>query len=143
MRPIPHRAHLKFVQQEGWVAKGTARSTTKQGNHERYSLALETGEVLYTRVSHGPGQIDDQQVIQAILHDQLQVSEAEFWACVNRGIRPSRPKAASPTTKGKVLDAKLLGNLIRKVGMTPAEIGELSPQEAIDRWKQYLTAGGQ
>jgi hypothetical protein len=120
MRPIPHRAHLKFVQQEGWLAKGTARSNAKQGDHERYSLALETGEVLYTRVSHGPG----------------------FWACVNRGIRPSRPKAASPAPKGKVLDPKLLGNLIRKVGMTPAEIEQLSPQEAIDRWKQYLIEGG-
>lgn len=138
MRPLPHRAHRTFVETEGWTKKGTARGSAKSGDHDRYNLTLANGDVLTTRVSHGPGQMDDPRVVAAILRDQLAVSGEDFWRCVEKGILPPRPQPVAKPAAGEVLDAKLMRNLIRKVGMTEHEVGELSRAEAVARWQQYL-----
>jgi hypothetical protein len=143
MRPIPHRDHLKFVENEGWTPKGTARGTGKQGDHKRYTLTLATGEVLYTRVSHGGGQIDDPKVVKQILRDQLHVSEEDFWRCVNDGTKPPRPQLEQDRGEGEELDAALVRNLVRRVGLSVEEVGRLTKEEAVQAWQDYLTHGGQ
>jgi len=52
---MPTNAELRtFVDTEGREDKDK-RSGKKTGDHRRYTLVLKTGEVLYTRISHGIG----------------------------------------------------------------------------------------
>lgn len=142
MRPLTHAAHLKFVETEGWTEKGTARGSGRTGDHPRYNLALATGEALTTRVSHGDGQINDPKLIAAILRDQLAVSEDDFWACVEHGTLPSRPHPPTTPPPGEILDATLVRNLIRKVGLREEESAGFTEAEAVRRWEEYLAEGG-
>ena len=141
MSPLPHPAHRKFVETEGWENKGTARGPSKTGDHYRYELVLATGDILTTRVSHGPGQINDPRLVAAILRDQLAVSERDFWRCVDKGVLPPRPQSPSPPAIGEALDAKLVRNLVRKVGLSEADIVKLTKAEAIQRWQEHLRGG--
>lgn len=141
MRPIPHRAHKKFVETEGWEKKGKSGSSRETGDHYRYTLTLATGDVLYTRVSHGAGQLDDPNLIAAVLREELQVTEKQFWACVNRGTIPPRPKLLQTDSSVEKLDAKLIRNLIRRVGLSLDEIEKLTKEEAVERWQRYLAGG--
>ena len=142
MKPLPHSAHLKLVETEGWEKKGTARGTGKGGDHYRYNVTLATGDVLTTRVSHGSGQINDPKLIAAIYRDQLAVSEQDFWRCVDDGVLPPRPQPYSAAHEGEMLDAKLVRNLIRNVGLSEAGIATLTKAEAVARWARYHVEGG-
>ncbi len=142
-RPLSHADHRQFVETEGWTKKGTAKSKKKTGDHHRYSLRLNTGEVLLTRVSHGSGAINDANLVAAILREQLQVTEEDFYRCVERGILPPRPAPATVGPPPDGLDGKLVRNLIRKVGMTQAQVASLTKEEAVAAWQGYLAGGGQ
>jgi hypothetical protein len=141
VRPLPHSAHRKSVETEGWEDKGTARGPSKTGDHYRYELVLASGDVLTTRVSHGRGRINDPKLVAAILRDQLAVSERDFWRCVDKGVLPPRPGPPAPPAAGEALDAKLVRNLVRKVGLSEAGIAKLTKAEAVLRWQEYLTGG--
>lgn len=142
MRPLPHRAHRKFVDTEGWTKKTKANSK-KTGDDHRYELELATGDVLSTRISHGSGSIEDPNVVAAVLREQLQVSEKDFWACVNDGTLPPRPQPPADERPGPAIDAKLLRNLLRKVGMTAADLEGITPERAVRIWTDWLTNGGE
>ncbi|MHB8318889.1 MAG: cytotoxic translational repressor of toxin-antitoxin stability system [Acidimicrobiales bacterium] len=131
----------KFVETEGWTQKGAARGRSKTGDHFRYTLTLATGEVLYTRVSHGSGQLDDPKIVAHILRVELAVSEEDFWACVDNGVLPPRPQPPGLHVPGEVLDAKLARDLIQKVGLTESDLSALSKEEAVRRWNDYLAPG--
>jgi hypothetical protein len=142
VKPLPHSAHRKFVETEGWEKKSTARGSGKTGDHYRYNLRLASGDMLSTRVSHGSGQINDPKLVAAIYRDQLAVSEEDFWRCVDHGVLPPRPQPPSPLAEGDPLEAKLVRNLIHRVGLTGAEIATFTKAEAVARWEQYLSEGG-
>jgi hypothetical protein len=142
VKPLPHSAHRKFVETEGWEKKGTARGSGKTGDRYRYNLRLATGNVPTTRVSHGSGQINDPKLVAAIYRDQLAVSEESFWRCVEDGVLPPRPEPPSAAPEGEALDAKLVRNLIRKVGLSEAQIATFTKAEAVARWEKYLSEGG-
>jgi hypothetical protein len=142
MRPLSHADHRKFVEVEGWTKKTTARAGKKTGDHFRYTLTLATGDVLYTRVSHGSGQIDDPGLVRSILRDQLHVTEEAFYDCVEKGVRPPRPQPEEPARPQQALDATLMRNLVRKVGLSADQMTGLSKEEAVAIWQQYLTKGG-
>lgn len=141
MRPLPHSAHKKFVETEGWANKGRARQG-KTGAHFGYTLTLATGDVLYTRVSHGSGQIEDPGRVAVILREQLRVTEDEFWDCVDNGTLPGRPAPPGHKPAGTPLDAALLRNLVRKVGLSAEEVERLTKDEAVERWNNWLSSGG-
>jgi hypothetical protein len=141
MGPLPHRAHKKFVETEGWECKGRVRAGST-GDHFRYTFTLDTGVVLYTKVSHGAGEIGDPDLVAQILREQLCVTEEEFWECVDRGTPPIRSAAPAFSPVAEPLDAKLLRNLIRKVGMSLSGVEGLSKAEAVARWHQYLEETG-
>jgi len=142
MRPLSHADHRKFVETEGWEKKGTARSAKKTGDHHRYTLPLANGEVLYTRVSHGAGQIDNPRLVSSILRDQLRVTESDFYRCVREGVLPPRPQPPAPDRPDEGIDAKLMRNLVRKVGLTPAQIAAMAKGDAVKAWEDYLSGGG-
>lgn len=141
MRSLPHRAHRKFVETEGW-SKKTKANSKKTGDHHRYELTLATGEVLSTRISHGAGSIEDPNVVASVFREQLQVSEADFWACVDDGVLPPRPQPATDERPGPAIDAKLMRNLVRKVGMSAAELEGITPEQAVQIWTDWLINGG-
>ncbi len=130
----------KFLQVEGWKDKDK-EAGRPTGDHRRYFLELPNGEVLYTRVSHGPGGIDDPRLFAQILRQQLQVTEEQFWACVRDGRRPPRPGAPQALPERR-LDAKLAWNLVKKVGLTHEQVAELDQAQALKHWQQYLEGLG-
>jgi len=103
MRPLPYAALRKFLKTEGWERRGTTRSPRGQrgGDHERYTLTLADGDVLYTRISNGRGQYDDAPLITMILRVQFRVTEADFWACVERGVLPPRLAPEQPRGRAR------------------------------------------
>ncbi len=141
MRPLTHGDHHKFVETEGWTKKGTASSSKKTGDHFRYTLTLSTGDVLYTRISHGSGQLDDPKLIGAIFRTQLGVTEEDFYRCVEKGILPPRPQT-NPERSAEGLDAILVRNLIRKVGLSQNQVAKMNKAQAVDAWNKYLSEGG-
>ncbi len=141
MRPLTHAAHTKFVETEGWTKRKKA-SGKKGGDHDRYTLQLANGDTLYTRVSHGAGQLDNPNTIAAVYRTQLAVSEEDFWNCVENGVLPPRPQPEKLEAPTESLDASLMRNLIRKVGLTPEQIAAMTKDEAVAAWQGYLTAGG-
>lgn len=142
MRPLTHAAHRKFVETEGWEKKGTATGKKKSGDHHRYTLRLATGDILYTRVSHGTGQLDNPNTVAAVFRIQLEVTEDDFWSCVDNGVLPPRPQPDKPKTPADSLDAPLMRNLIRKVGLSITDVAKLTKDEAVKIWQDHLTAGG-
>jgi hypothetical protein len=69
-----------------------------------------------------------------ILRDQIHASEAEFWACVKEGVKPNRGQSEPPKESIPLEVAQLL---IRKAGLSEAELAELTRDEAIARLNKY------
>jgi hypothetical protein len=142
MRPLTHTNHRKFARTEGWTKKGTASSSKKTGDHFRYTLMLSTGDILFTRISHGSGELADPKLIREIFRNQLVVTEADFYRCVEKGILPPRPQDI-PEATVEGLEAKLVMNLIRKVGLSQSQVAEMTKVQAVDAWNKYLSKSGQ
>lgn len=137
MRLPTYQELMRFVQVEGWEDKDK-KAGKKKGDHHRYVFTTPTGERLYTRVSHGKGQIYNPNLFEHILRDQLGIDENQFWTAVDRGVKPVRPSPTSIQTSG-ALDAKLVRNLITKVKVSPNQLEGMTEQEAINLWQEWLT----
>jgi hypothetical protein len=132
--PAPTRKdHEAFCAAEGWqwVRAGT--------HHVTYELALPDGRILRTRISHpvdrsgyGPS------LWSHILRDQLQVTEAEFWATVRENKRPPR---GAPEPPPETLPADLVRLLITRVGLTEAQVAAMDRKQAVARLQRYWTEG--
>ncbi len=137
--PTPTRAdHQKFCQVEGWhpVRDARGRSGT---HHVTYELSLTDGRILRTRVSHPPDRTDYGPALWAhILRDQLQVTEAEFWACCRDGIRPKR---GEPEVPAEAVPAEVVHLLIERVGLPEREVAQMTRTEAINRLNRYWSTG--
>lgn len=139
MRLPTYKELKRYMEVEGWEDKD-ALSHKKKGDHHRYVFTTPTGERLYTRISHGNEQIYSPELFGAILRDQLRIDEIQFWAAVDKGIRPRRPLPASaPEHDG--IDAKLARNLITKVRMSPQDLAGITQSEAVIIWNEWLSSG--
>lgn len=138
---LPTNKELKrFVEVEGWENKDQ-KAHKKTGNHFRYVFTTPMGERLFTRVSHGSGQIGNPDLFASILRDQLCIDEEQFWNAVDKGMQPTRPSHAQAKHED-ALDAKLARNLINKVGLKPEELIGMTTPRAQQIWQKWLTAGG-
>lgn len=128
-RPVPTRAdHQAFCLAEGWAQVHNMRSGT--GYHVTYELALDDGRVLRTRISHLPGrQTYGPSLWAHILRDQLDVTEEEFWACVQDGALPDR---GAPEPPPDAIPAGLVHQLLAH-GVPEAQIRTMTASEAIQR----------
>lgn len=140
MPPLKHSDHKKFVETEGWAEMKAISGGHR--DHFRCQLTLATGDILYARVSHGTGQLDSADVVKAVFRDQLQVTEKDFYACVRDRVLPPRPQPELPAPQGETIDATLMRNLVRKVGLTADELSKFTQAEAVRKWQEYLTADG-
>ena len=137
--PQPTRdAHEGFCRSEPWTQVRDARGRTGT-HHLTFELALADGRVLRTRISHpvnrttyGPG------MWSHILRDQLDVTEDEFWKCVQEGILPKRGTRDLPS---QALPAELVYLLINMVGLTEADVADMTKEEAVARLNQFWTTG--
>ncbi|WP_205856278.1 hypothetical protein [Phytoactinopolyspora endophytica] len=108
-------------------------------HHLTYELPLPDGRVLRTRISHPPDRTDyGKRLWSHILKDQLDVIEAEFWACVHDGATPDR---GSPVKTEESVPAQLVHILLNDIRLPEAEVAKMSKQDAIDRVNLYWTEG--
>jgi len=135
-RPGSRREHRKFCDTEGWSLVRNARGKAVR-HHVGYELPLADGRVLRTRISrpannerYGPA------LWAAVLGPaQLDVTEAEFWACGQDGVLPVRAdRAVAPP---RALPADLVHQLLHGVGLTEAEVAPLSLAEALERLNEW------
>ena len=72
------------------------------------------------------------------MRDQLEVSEAQFWACVrndgvpDRGVRPIPADA---------LPAELVHLLTSRFGLSDSDVAAMDKTEAVARLNRYWTEG--
>jgi hypothetical protein len=133
--PQPNRAvHKQFVTAEGW-------DEVESRHHDTYELVLPNGDVLRTRISRPPSKKHTygKAMWSHILRDQLAVTAAEFWACVNDGELPDRGADYSAPADAIPLDVVRL--LIDRVGLTEQQIKGMSADEAIARLNRFWTTG--
>lgn len=139
MWPQPTRQdHEKFCEVEGWARVRDARGRTGT-HHVTYELHLPDGRILRTRISHPP----DRSVYGAglwghILRDQLNITEAEFWACVREGKAPQR---GVPEVPREALPADLVHLLLNRVGLPESDVVAMSKAEAIERLNRHWAEG--
>jgi hypothetical protein len=133
--PAPTRSdHETFCTTEGWELVRNSRGKTGT-HHLTYELHLHDGRILRTRISHPPDRTTyGNSIWSHILRDQLAVSEAEFWACVRNDVKPDR---GEPRVPEEALPADLVHLLITRLGLSDAEIGEMSRAEAIARMQEH------
>lgn len=137
--PAPTRKdHEAFCAIEGWQRVRDARGRTGT-HHVTYELALPDGRILRTRISHpvdrsgyGPS------LWSHILRDQLQVTEAEFWATVQEKSKPAR---GAPESPARALPADVVHLLISRAGLAEAEVAAMTKDQAVARLQQYWTDG--
>lgn len=137
--PQPTRqVHEKFCLVEGWTSVRSARGRTGT-HHITYELGLRDGRVLRTRISHPVDRTTYGPSIWGhILRDQLQVTDVEFWRCVQQGIRPDR---GAPEAPAEALPAELVHLLINRVGLDEATVAAMTKDEAIARLTRYWGEG--
>jgi len=129
---------LRFCELEGWEDKDK-RSRKSKGDHHRYMITLSNGEQLYTRISHGSGQINDANLWRNILKQQLRVTERQFWDCVDKRKLPSRPEPEEAVPP-EGIPAQLVWNLIKKAGLPEKQVAAMSKQQAIAVWNRYISS---
>lgn len=72
-----------------------------------------------------------------ILKDQLEVSEAQFWECVNDGTRPARLPATVEIPDKEPIPLGVAEKLVRLVGLDPVDIENLTRDQAVARLNQF------
>lgn len=134
--PGSRRDHERFCRTEGWDVVRNARGG-QVGHHLTYELPLPDGRILRTRISrppntdtYGPG------LWKHILSDQPEVTEAEFWACVDERELPDRAPATGEVP-ANALPAGLAFQLIRTAGIPEAEVATMSLERAIEVMNQF------
>jgi hypothetical protein len=130
--------HDSFCRVEGWHPVRDARGRAGT-HHVTYELGLPDGRVLRTRISHPVDRGDyGPSLWRHILRDQLDVTEADFWACVRDGVKPDRGAPEPPSAS---VPAEIVHLLLSRVGLTEREVAALSRRDAVARLQRYWTEG--
>lgn len=141
-RAASRREHQRFCGIEGWTEVLNAKGKPTE-HHITYELRLGDGRVLRTRVSR-PANTNTYgtSLWSHILDDQLQVTEAEFWACVDDKQKPVRAAVAS-APEGVALPASLAYQLVNTLHLSNAEIASLTLEQAVAKMNEHWARHGQ
>jgi hypothetical protein len=97
--------------------------------------------VLNTKISRPvDGTTYDVQLWRTILREQLQVTEEQFWACVNDGRRPNRDVAVERGPVAETIPANVV-HVLKVNGLSDTEIIALGRAEAIKRAQEIWSTG--
>lgn len=72
-----------------------------------------------------------------ILKEQLEVTEAQFWACVNDRIRPARMSGAVAIPAKEPIPLGVVEKLMRLMHLTPEEIEAMTKDDAVARLNRF------
>jgi hypothetical protein len=137
--PQPTRqAHEKFCQVERWSPVRDARG--RSGTHHiTYELSLKDGRIVRTRASHPPDRTTyGPSIWSHILRDQLDVTEAEFWSCVQDASKPDRGDVRIPA---EAIPADVVYLLITRVGLAESDVVGLTKDDAVSRLNRFWAEG--
>ncbi len=136
----------RFCEVDGWTPTQLTRER-KRRDHDRFQKALGDGRILRTRSSHGRAEIGDPALFTRILRHQLAVTAEEFWDAVDNRIPPqrsqedaTRSEEASPAHR---LEDWLAVQLAITVGLSDAEIGQLTQEAGMQIWTEWVTRNPQ
>lgn len=135
---MPRRAtrddHEQFCTTERWTPVANARGGRVR-HHVTYELTLHDGSVLRTRISrpvdatvYGPS------IWSHILRDQLAVSAAESWSCVDDGTTPDR---GAPGLPAAALPASLVFAAQRELGLTDDDLASMDKATLVARMQEH------
>lgn len=133
--PGSRRDHHRFCQLEGWTEVRNARGR-KVGHHITYELTLPDGRILRTRISRPPNNETYGPQLWAQVLDQLQVTEAEFWACVSDRRLPDRG-ADGGEAPANALPADLVYQLIHGAGVPEDEVATMTLERALEVMREH------
>lgn len=130
--------HEKFCVTEGWTER--KRATGRRGTHHvNYEFALPDGRILLTRISHPPDRSTYGCSLWAhILRDQLDVTNTEFWNCVDHSIVPIR--GITQITR-ETIPLSIIKTLVNEAGLSESEIKAMTKAQAVTRLSKYYTTG--
>jgi len=132
--PAASRAdHERYCAIGVWTKVRNARGKTGT-HHVTYELALPDGRVLRTRISHPPNRTTYGAALWAhILRDQLEVSEEEFWKCLETGTPPDRGEEVE---KREALPADLIFQLVHRFRVPEQEVKQMTKAQAVARLQE-------
>ena len=126
-----------FLEHDGWREEpNLARGRARRGDHLRYRKELADGTVLRTKVSHTLRDEIGPDLFRHMLRDQLRVTEERFWAVVRR--RPSDPSDSAPP-QGATIPGWLVARLLFTVGLSEADVREMTLDDALAAWNAWQT----
>lgn len=130
---LPTLAQLRlFCEHDHWAPK-------RLTDHWRYTKALPDGRHLRTKVSFGSGQLGDRGLFSAILREQLQVTEGEFWRVVDGdGPAVHLPPVSTAAAAASTLNLQTV-LMLRKRGATEAQVRSLKNQDEAEALLRSLT----
>ena len=121
----------RFCRIDGW------RESRRTG-HVFFEKVLADGTVLRTHRSFSGGKTMSPGRFKAILRNQLQVTETDFWTALEKEEPVARP--SEQQKEEATLPAYLVRVLKDELHLSEPEIGELSLEEAQrlvhERWSQ-------
>ncbi|MDA8237184.1 MAG: hypothetical protein M0T75_04730 [Chloroflexi bacterium] len=97
--------------------------------HDFFEKTLSDGEILRTHASRSGSKTMSPGRFNAILSDQLRLSESEFWEVLRTRAPAPRPSPA-PEPAPPSLPLGLALALEREIGLTREQIAELDADEA-------------
>ena len=125
-----------FCHVDGWDEVDQGRSP----DHRYYRHLLDDGTVLETRVSHSAKKSMSPGRWKAILRDQLQVSEQDFWKALRTKDPVGRPSELAADAQMEQVPAWAAAVLSSRLRMSPGEIAGLGRERAIqlanDAWSK-------
>lgn len=125
------RDHDRFCKTEGWDEVRNAQGG-KVEHHITYELALPDGRILRTRISRPADNTTyGLSLWKHILTEQLDVTEAEFWACLRDKQLPDRG-AATTEPPAQALPASLVHQLIHVAGVPENDVAGMSLERAVE-----------
>lgn len=132
--PAATRAdHQRFCVIGGWQKVRNARGKTGT-HHITYELALPHGRILRTRISHPPTRTTYGAALWGhILCDQLEVTEDDFWKCLDTGTPPHR---GEPVEKRETLPADLIFQLVHRFRVPEKEVKLMTKAQAVARLQE-------
>lgn len=130
------REHQRFCEIERWTEVLNARGKPTE-HHITYELEVGDGRILRTRISR-PANTDTygKGMWSHILDDQLHVTEAEFWDCVDNNKQPER-SAVAAAPQGVALPASLAYQLVNTLNLSSEEIASLTLEQAVARMNEH------
>ena len=135
-RAASRRDHRRFCETCGWTEVLDARGKPTE-HHITYELEVGDGRILRTRISR-PANINTygKSMWSYILDDQLQVTEAEFWECVDNRKPPQRYVATADPVAA-ALPASLAYQLVNTLQLSVEEIASLTLEQAVAKMNEH------